>query len=513
MTKVVIDGKIRLERVRVMPVRINGRVKVHAAKRWGKHVLRRRRGRKRECRTGRPVSIRESLEVILQSLGDRIEEGPGGRYVVVPGAAADNRLSVAEGLVGEPESRLKAQGGRMAQSRGQPRLHVPHDWGARDAIFRSIGGVGIVDASGAASVHVGQLFHVQCRGVAGWINQSPGSRDRRIKVPGQPVGRSKRGMVLVAQAKGEVQTRCRLPVVLRIERVRPGGPYIVLPDVIAQGLVRHADQEICELIAGRGVNRIEVKIPIVNRRCRSTRFRVSPECPHVGSKPNRMRADLPCHVVDILEDARLLLVSKPLPDAVDIAIVKLHVRKAVEEGRRLEDVQVRARREGFAIKGIAVSIFLKREAVTEFVRDVRRENVVEAARQDAVPRVRGTIRQRQICRNHLIDILEGEAAGDHGFLSEVLVATDVELVRADVITPGTQVVVSRRGDGLLQRLVGKLRRRVRVEAQEGRRARIDRHCVVGVRRAGKWIDQGRLGLLGEVTLLHQRRRNLGLQNV
>ncbi len=145
-------------------------------------------------------------------------------------------------------------------------------------------------------------------------------------------------MELITQAKGKVQVGRRLPVVLCIKGIRVGGSYIVLLDVVTEGLVRYANQEIGKFITSSRIHRIEVEITVVDGCCRPACFSVGTKVAQVGTNANRVGAQLPCHVIHILKDARFFRETKPRTDVIDGSIVELQVRKTVEESRRLQNI-------------------------------------------------------------------------------------------------------------------------------------------------------------------------------
>ncbi len=261
VTQVALDREIGLQRVWVVPGDVDRGIEAAAAV-GGREVaaaeaVRARRGDigKHDGGAG-PVGVHidvvEGLLTCLQRAGERIKDRAGGGDVVVACPTADHRLVVAEGTIGEAKARLEAQLGRGAQAGGNAGRHVVDDRGAGCAVLHAARGVRVGDTGRRAGVEVGELLRIQAVGMACRIDQLPGSGDRGIEVADVAPGIGERRVQLIAQAEGEVQIRSGLPVVLAVEGVSRRRALVVGVHVVELRLVRHTQEEVGELLAGRG---------------------------------------------------------------------------------------------------------------------------------------------------------------------------------------------------------------------------------------------------------------------
>ena len=172
MAEVVIDGEIALERVGVVPVRVNCGVEINAAEGGDEGVIDGAGcGGKGKGGPGGRVGVGEGLTVCLERLGDGVEESAGGGDVVIAGATTDGSFAISEWLIGEAEAWLKTPGWRVAQALGKAGFLIGQHRGTGDAILRAVGGIGIVDVSRAAGIDVGELLHIEGARVACRIDE------------------------------------------------------------------------------------------------------------------------------------------------------------------------------------------------------------------------------------------------------------------------------------------------------------------------------------------------------
>ncbi len=185
--------------------------------------------------------------------------------------------------------------------------------------------------------------------------------------------------------------------------------------------------------------------------------------------------------------------------------------QTVEEGGGRQALEAGRLHGGSPVEGVHRAVFLQREAEAELVGKVGRERVVGRRGEDAVVPDRVRIRQRQVFRPQLRNVLPRVARKEVQFLTKGLVDPRVELVGVDVLPARAQVIEAVIRNGLPKRCI-RLHIGVRVELQKRRGAGRDagdggaRVVAAGERVA----ERGRL--LGEVAALHARGRHLGLEH-
>ncbi len=325
------------------------------------------------------VIVEERLVVLLQRLLQRVVKRAACCDVEVAGTAADHGFVALERAVRKAESRLEARLGRGPQTGRKTGLRIAHHGRAADAIDGRARSVRVVDAGSRAGVDVGQLFCIERARIPRRVDELPGAA-QGAEVAIESVGGSQCGVKFIAQAVAEVELWSNLPRVLSEERIAVGAGIIVRTNVVALVLVRHAQQEVGELIAGGAIGLVEGEIAVVDGRGVSARLGVCEKVAEVEAGAQHMTAARVGQRVDVLEDSRTLVEAKSLADRVHVreTVVEHDVRQAVEE-RRDADLKACALREAGAVEGIRIAILLQREAELELVHEMRRNGVVQAA--------------------------------------------------------------------------------------------------------------------------------------